>query len=284
MPSLWKKLFIIVAILLVISLVLGGILWQQQKATQTQLADIAAQLEAAKTRLDKIKGEGSWLVDHYPDFRRQISLRLGEGQDAQRFITPDEPAVSAKVQEITGGYAEDVKECWADYERLYSWIVMNIEYAPDSYIPVLPEPMNETLRWEEGFWRMPAETIRDEAGDCEDMAVLLVSMLLNYNEGRLPVWAVGIENSGPEPARHIALAFPVEGNRLTILDPAAKYHTIFPIGWGLAADDVSVAVNDWLSHWAEKMSGAHVYLAFSEDIYQEFSSTEEFIKWVNEQY
>ena len=281
MPSLWKKLLIIVSVLLVISLIFGGILWQQLKATKTQLADTTTQLEAAKIRIDKITGEGSWLVDHYPEFKKQIIMRLGEGQDAQHFITPDDPAVTAKVQEIAGGQAEDAKEWWADYKRLYSWIIMNIEYAPDSYIPILPEPMDETLRWEEGFWRMPAETLKDEAGDCEDMTVLLVSMLLNYNDRMHPVWVIGIESSKPEPVRHIALAFPVEHNRLTILDPSARYHTIFPIGWGLAADDASVAVNDWLSRWAEKMSDAQVYLAFSEDFYQEFNSTEEFIEWVN---
>lgn len=281
MSSLWKKLFIIASVVLVISLVFG-ITWRQQlKSTSTQLADKTAQLEAAETRLDRIKGEGSWLVDHYPDLKKQISIRLGEGQDGQRFITPDDPAVSAKVQEITGGYAEDTKERWADYERLYSWVVINIEYTLDTYTPILPEPMNETLKWQEGFWRTPAETIRDEAGDCEDLAVLLVSMLLNYNEGRLIVWIIGIESSAPEPSRHIALAFPVENNQLTVLDPTAQYYTIFPIGWGLAADDVSVAVHDWLSRWEEKMNDAQVYMAFSQDVYQEFSSTEEFIEWVN---
>jgi len=281
MSSLQKKLFTIVFVLLVISLILSISLWQQLKVTKSQLADTTAQLRAAETRIDRIKGEGSWLVDHYPDFRKQISMRLGEGQDAQHFITPDDPAVSTKVQEIAGGYAEDVKEWWADYERMYFWVIRNIEYAPDSHTPILPEPMNETLRWQEGFWRMPAETIRDKAGDCEDMTALLASMLLNYNERRHPVWAIGIESYKPKPARHIALAFPVEGKRLTILDPTARYYTIFPIGWGIAAYEPSIAVSDWLFRWAEKMNDAYVYMVFSEDVYQEFSSTEEFIEWVN---
>ena len=280
---MWKKLFIIVSGLLVISLILGGSLWHQLKVTKTQLANTTAQLKAIETQLDKAKDEGSWLVDHYPNFREQISRRLGRGPDTQSFVTPDDPTVSTKVQEITGGYAEDAKERWADYSRLYSWIIMNIEYARDSHTPVLPEPMSETLEWEEGFWRMPTETIRDRAGDCEDMVVLLVSMLLNYNEGRLPVWAVGIRTSGQKSEAHIALAFPVEGNKLTILDPAARYHTTFPCGFGIAAEDVSVAVNAWLSRWAEKMGNAHIHLAFSDKFYQEFSSTEEFIEWVKKQ-
>ncbi|GAI55505.1 unnamed protein product, partial [marine sediment metagenome] len=60
MPSLWKKLFIIASALLVASLILGISVWQQ-------LADTTVQLKTAETRIDKIQGEGSWLVDHYPE-------------------------------------------------------------------------------------------------------------------------------------------------------------------------------------------------------------------------
>ncbi len=109
-----------------------------------------------------------------------------------------------------------------DYKHMYFWIVTNIEYTLDSYLPILPEPMNETVKWQDGFLRMPAETLRDRAGDCEDMSALLPSMLLNYNGGQHPVWMIGIEISRPEPARHIAIAFPVAENRLTMLDPTAR--------------------------------------------------------------
>ena len=281
MTDLRKKLFVTATILLTVSLVLGGSLWKQLGAIETKLADTTARLNAAEARIEQIKGEGSWLVDYYPELRTQIGLRLGEGPDARHFITPDDPAVSTKVQEITGGYSEDSKEWWADYEHLYRWVITNVEYTIDGYIPVLPEPMNETLEWQLGFWRTPAETIRDEAGDCEDMSALLISMLLNYNGRQHPVWGIGIESSKPEPARHIAVAFPVIENRITILDPTARYHTVSPVGWGMAAYDAQVATDDWLARWAEKMSDARVYMVFSEDFYQEFNSTGEFIEWVN---
>ena len=76
---------------------------------------------------------------------------------------------------------------------LYHWVVNNVEYSHDSYFPVIPEVMGSPLIWWEECWRMPAETLEDEAGDCEDMAVLLASLMLSYNNGSYAVWAIEIK-------------------------------------------------------------------------------------------
>ncbi len=216
------------------------------------------------------------MLNDYSELREQINIRLGKEQDTQSFITPDDSEVSAKVQEITGDYSEDVNELWRDYERLYRWVVKNIGYNEDSYTPFLPDVMNGNLRWAHEFWRMPAETLDDKVGDCEDMAVLLASMLSNYNQGDYAVWALGIKN---KDTAHLAVAFPVEGNKLTILDPAGNYYTGYYSG-GLRADDTAVAVSAWLSHWAKEMPSAQIDEVFSNEFYREFSSTDEFINWV----
>lgn len=294
MQGLWKKSFIISTALLVITLVFFANLLYSLTATKTQLVNTSAQLESIQNRLDSVtaqldslepdpnslKAQNRWMLDSYAELRRQISLRSGKGPDVQLFITPDEPIISDKVKEIAGSYSEDVQEQWGDYERMSRWVMKNITYSQDTYTPVLPEQMSGTVEWEEGFWKMPAEAINDGAGDCEDMAVLLVSMFLNYNERRFPVWVVGIRNDGPEAKAHVAVAFPVENQQLTIIDPAGWYQTIFPVGWGLAAEPVRTAVDTWIAHWEEKMSGAYVYMAFSENIYQDFSNTQEFVHWV----
>lgn len=323
MQSLWKKLFIIVVVLLAFSIIFSVFLWYQLDTTETQLDTTKTELEITKTQLDttkieleiaiaqldttraqlevtktqlnttemqldttkaQLEAEESkrlQMLNNYSDLRKEISLRLGNGQDCQGFITPDDPEVSAKVLEITGGYAQDVDEFWRDYQRLYQWVTKNIKYTTDSYTPILPELMDGTLAWKQEFWRMPTETLKDKAGDCEDMAVLLASMLSNYNEGSFAVWAVGIQTSVPEYKGHLAVAFPVEGNQLTILDPAGSYYTGDYSG-GLRAYDVAVAVNKWLSHQAKDMPGAQIFMAFSDEFYREFSSTEEFIRWVKE--
>ena len=118
-------MFIITAVLMVISLTLGVSSW-------LRLNEIAAQ-----------KVEQDQILDNYADMREQINLRLGLRQDGQSFITPDEPEISAKVQEITGGYAEG--ELWHDYSRLFQWVMRNVEYSLDSPTPLLPPSAGGTL-------------------------------------------------------------------------------------------------------------------------------------------
>jgi len=276
-PGLWKKSFIAATLLLVISLILSGTLWHQLNATKIQLNDTIAQLSAVKPTMDGLKAERDWILRSYADMRRQINVRSGIKQDCQYFITPDDPEIAAKVQEVTNGYSR--KYLWRDYGRLYMWIIRNIQYSLDSPTPLLPEYINGALEWRGDFWRMPVETLRDETGDCEDTALLLASMLLNYNQKRFPVWIVGVRTFGLKPEAHIALAIPCTNNQLTIFDMAAHYYTQFPVYGGFGSKNVSLAVNDWLTHLEDEIPGAQIYLAFSENFYREFSSTREFIDW-----
>jgi len=261
----------------------------QLDVTMTQLTMTTAQLDTtkkelttAKSQLETVKNENSQMLNQYAGLKKQISVRLAPTpQDKQSFITPNNATVSAKVQEITGGYSENVNEVWKDYERLYRWVVNNISYSYDSYMPVLPGTISGELTWWEECWRMPEETLADETGDCEDVAVLLASMLRSYNEGRYRIWVLVIRSSVPEAAGHVAVAFPVTDGRLTILDPAGNYYTGYRTG-SLGSESVSVAVNKWLSHWASEMPGAEIIEAFSEDFHEEFSGTAEFLTWIKE--
>jgi hypothetical protein len=89
--------------------------------------------------------------------------------DRQSFITPSDTSVSKKVQEITGVPSEAASEQWRAYENLYRWIVKNTEPSIDSYTPVHPIILSDTISWKKDFWRMPSETLKDKTGDCEDM-------------------------------------------------------------------------------------------------------------------
>jgi len=277
--GLWKKLFIVVTVLLVISIILGGSLWHQLNTIKIQLNNITAQLNAIQPEMDRLKAEQDRILSGYNNLKKQIDLRLGIRQDGQCFITPDDPVISAKVQEITGGYSEDADEFWKDHGRLFQWVIWNIEYSADSPIPLLPESINGTLEWGKDFWRMPVETLRDGTGDCEDMAVLLASMLLNYTQRNYTVWIVGARTFGSTPKAHVAVALPIENNQLTIFDPASRYYTPFPTIGGIGTQEVTLAVDDWLTRLAEEIPGAQIYVVFSEDFYQEFTTTEEFIDW-----
>ncbi len=273
-------------ILLVASIIFSGSLWyqlrvinQQLDDTKVQLNDIKAQLDSVKPEME-LKAEQEQMLSDYTSLREQINLRLGFREDGQRFIIPDAPEISAKVQEITEGYSEDPKEFWGDYGRLFRWILKNIEYSSDSPTPILPESIGGTLEWRGDFWRTPVETIRDGTGDCEDLSTLLASMLLNYNQRRFTVWVMGIQTFGPTPKAHVAVAIPIENHQLTIFDPTGRYYTPFTTIGGIGTQEVTLAIADWTTHLKDEMPGAQVYVIFSEDIYQEFSNTQEFIDWV----
>jgi len=282
MQSLWKKLFIAVTVLLVISFALDASLWHQLNATKSQLNDITAQLNAVQPGMDSLKAERDRVVSGYANLREQINLRLGIGQDSQSFITPDDPEISAKVQGITGGYSEE--KLWKDYARLSQWTMRNIKYSLDSPVPLLPESVDGTLEWGKDFWRTPIETIRDGTGDCEDISLLLTSMLLNYNQRRFPVCVVGVKTTGPEPRAHVAVAILSENNQLSIFDIVGRYYTPFSTVGGFGSQDVPLALDHWLNHIKEEMPGAQIYVVFSENFYKEFSGNEEFIDWVSKVY
>jgi len=286
MQSLWKKLFIAVTVLLVISFALDASLWQQLNATRiqlnetiSQLNDTTAQLNAVSPGMDSLIAERDRVLNSYADLRRQINLRLGVGQDCQSFITPDDPEISAWVQEITGGYSEE--ELWKDYARLFQWTMRNVKYSLDSPVPILPESPDGTLEWKKDFWRTPVQTISDGTGDCEDISLLLTSLMLNYNQRRYPVWIVGVKTTGSNPRAHVAVAIPSANNQLSFFDIPGRYYTPFANVGGFGSQDVPQALTHWLNHLEEEMVGAQVYVAFSENFYQEFSGNEEFIDWAS---
>ncbi|MFQ6122206.1 MAG: transglutaminase-like domain-containing protein [Dehalococcoidales bacterium] len=273
--GLWKKLFIGAAVLLVISLVFDGILWHR-------LNDTTAQLNAIQPEMDSLKAERDQMLSSYVSLRDQINLRLGFRQDGQRLINPDDPEVVAKVQEITDGYSEE--ELWHDYASLYQWTMRNIKYSLDSPTPILPESVTGTLEWGYDFWRTPAETIRDGTGDCEDISVLLTSMLLNYNQRKFPVCVIGIQTAGSNPKAHVAVAILNEGDQLSIFDITGRYWTPFSDMGGFGTQEISLALNHWFNHLKDELPDPQVYVVFSENLYLEFSSNEEFIDWARRVY
>ena len=272
-PDRWKKLFLTSAALLIVSLVLGISAWYQVYFIRTELKSLSTELQG-------LKDEGNRTLQSYSDMRVQINYRLGFGEVNPAFITPDDPEISALVQEITDGYSE--RELWQDYGRLYQWTMRNIMYSLDSRTPLLPERVNGELEWGGDFWRFPIETLNDRTGDCEDTALLLTSMMLNYNERKYPVWIVGIKTDGDDARAHVAVAIPCADNKLSFFDISGHYYTPFLTIGGFGSQYVPLALNHWLSHLEDEMPGAQVYVVFSEYFYQEFSGNQEFTDWASQ--
>jgi hypothetical protein len=80
--------------------------------------------------------------------------------DVRQYITPDDPSVQVLLPQII----ED-KAFWrTDFGGIQIWVDNNIDYVPDV----------------DGHWQTPAETLSRRAGDCEDYAILLCSLLRAY--------------------------------------------------------------------------------------------------------
>jgi len=235
-------------------------------------------LDATKNQLQIIEDDNALMLGQYASFKREIEYRAGViKQDCQGFITPNNNLVSEKAREITGGYSEDTNERWRDYYRLYEWVVNNIHYSYDSNIPLLPESLTGELIWHKSYWRLPEETLIDKTGDCEDMAVLLVSLMRSYNQEKYTIWGIRISSGVPDASSHIGVALPVEGGRLTIVDPAGNYYT----GSGsLSSESFSVAVNKWSVHLESKIPEGFISGVFTDDFYYEFNNTAEFLTWI----
>jgi len=162
---------------------------------------------------------------------------------------------------------------------MFRWITQNITYAPDTYTPLIPESSSESIMWSPEFWRTPEETLKDRAGDCEDLSVLLASMILNYNKAQYSVWIIIMGN---KTEGHIAVCLPVSGEMLTIMDPTTFYIT-GPNTIVLSSRDVTTAVNDWLKHWEKKIPDAQIKSVFNNKFRQDFTNTKEFINWAKKQ-
>jgi hypothetical protein len=250
-------------------------------STKAQLTETKQEVSTVIGQLEISQQENMRFLNGYTALMSEIFARLGFKEDREKFITPDSPLIITKASAIAGPFSNDNHERWQDYLRLYQWVFDNIEYSSDTGLPILPATPDGSLRWLSEFFKTPEETLEDGNGDCEDMANLLASLLLSYVDQQYAVWVIEIRP--PTGSGHVAVALPVTGDELTILDPAGMYFTGYSTGY-LSSDDIATAIHDWLAHWAIDMPGAEVTAVYSSDFYQEFTGADDFIDWAINRY
>jgi transglutaminase-like putative cysteine protease len=214
-------------------------------------------------------------VDAYSSLRDSVNNRWS-GANASVFVTPDDPLVRGLVLNITGGWTDNssTAELFSDLKKLYDWVVDNIDYRYDGLYPVLPDKPMGNLRFVDEMWQMPSETLKLRMGDCEDMAILLASMIRAYGAS---AELIVIEN---ETIGHMAVQVPLGEGEIIILDPAGRYYTRNETG-ALGPRDIWVEINSWLSYWANAgFMNTNVTRVFSDKIDKRFNSTEEYIEWM----
>ncbi|MBO3798888.1 MAG: hypothetical protein QXU11_09475 [Thermoproteota archaeon] len=230
-----------------------------------------------------------------------LGVRSPYNEECCRFITIDDPQVRSLVRSITNGWDGTNDDFWRDLSNLQGWVVQNIGYSYDTYSPSLTfvtrylylSSGEYVLRypsvsyWRKDFWRFPNETLDDKHGDCEDQAILLLSMMrcyFKYCVGTLySAYAMCI--SGPsETSSHVAVVVPAAGGKIAIFDPAGKYVTgleLFLIRW-VTARPAEEAIKEYLRYWQSSgYAFTYVDCVFNEAIYKSFNSLSEFVSWIS---
>lgn len=193
---------------------------------------------------------------------------------------PDDSSVEQIVTEITGGWSDPSNwdEFWDDVKAMYDWVVNHTEYRYDGLFPILPNELSGDAQYHDEMWQFPNETLSLGRGDCEDMAILLCSMILRYTGEEY--WTECITLAGSNNG-HMGVQIPVGENKLAILDPAGHYYTS-DVGGSLVSKNISIEINNWLDSWESELgSGAYVSGVFANYLDETFSSTSEYISWMS---
>jgi len=257
--------------------------WLQGNITyyESQIASLNSQIASLQGEITRLNGIVATLqayVAAYENLRDKVNQRWDQ-VNVEPFITPQDQAIRDIVYAITGGWSNpsDWNEYWNDVKAMYTWVVDNIEYRYDGLYPMLPNDPSGDLHFFNEMWQFPNETLSLRKGDCEDMAILLCSMIRFYSGMKYPVECIIIVNS---TLGHMAVQMPVPGYKLVILDPAGKYYS-HDIWGNIAFNDITTEINNWLNYWKPYM-GSDVYVSriFSDYLDKTFTSTNEYITWM----
>ncbi|MBS7634104.1 hypothetical protein KEJ34_01185 [Candidatus Bathyarchaeota archaeon] len=256
--------------------------WLQGNITyyNSQMNSLNSQVVNLQNKISSLNSQISILQDYvsaYQSLREKVNHRWNQ-ISVEPFITPRDQAVIEIVYSITGGWSNpsDFDECWKDIKTMYNWVVNNIEYRYDGLYPILPyEPSGDLSFWDE-MWQFPNETLNLKKGDCEDMAILLCSMIRCYEE-QCSAEVITIRSS---LSGHSAVQILVKDYKLIILDPVGKYYSCDY--WGnIVFNDITAEINNWLNYWKPAMgSDVYVWRIFSDHIDKKFISTREYIAWM----
>jgi hypothetical protein len=231
-----------------------------------------------RTQYDALLASYNATPTEYDQLRYQIDQRA-QHYDIYEFITANDPSVQQITTQITGGRSNtsDWNEYWTDTKALYDWVVSNITYNYDGFYPILPLSLPGNVTFITEMWQFPNETLSVKRGDCEDMAILLCSMVRFYVENNY--WTECIWIAGSDGA-HVAVQIPVSEDKLAILDPAGNYYTSDALGH-LVSKDISTEVGTWLDYWKPQLGNdVGVYRVFADYMDQTFISTNEYTAWM----
>lgn len=203
-----------------------------------------------------------------------VNLRWSRA-DPRVFVTPDDPSVQATARAVVYGNINPVRdEDLRFYLRLlFDWVSVNIRVRPDSLYPILPPAPGGPISFVSEVWQFPNETLALRSGDCEDAAVLLLSMVRFYAP-RLKAACIIVEG---DRGGHMAVVVSKGSGMIAVLDPGLYYCTKDEAG-KVAFKPLAYEVTNWLRLVEQRIGlGAKVTMLFNDGVAETFRSTNEFI-------
>ena len=238
--------------------------------------------QALQEMYNELQTEYNQYVENYQALKTMTDLRTLQGP-LEDFITPNDPAVVSLVHSITGEKGNATapsSSYWKDIKAMYDWVANNIKYREDSLYPVLPnDPADSVangLTQTDSASQFPNETIAFHAGDCDDIASLLTSMIRCYFNDQFLVECIWITGTN---AGHVGVVIPFSGDQIVILDPIRGYYSHDTLG-NIALNMISSEIYNWLNLWRSSLGNdVHVYRVYSDYMDKTFNGTEDYINW-----
>ena len=196
------------------------------------------------------------------EYKNKVEMRIPSGSDKCKFITPDDLQIKTKTASVLGNNF-DGKLTWNDMGKINKWISKNIKYNRDVYVGKKGDIGTEC-------WQYPNETLKLKYGDCEDHALLMISMCL-AEENVKWIYCAEVEfQKGNEKVGHVCIFINVENDQMFIFDPTN--------GWDSGSSkEETKAMNEYC-----KNSGYNVIRiksVFGQNTFKTFNSNEEFYNW-----
>lgn len=245
-----------------------NILSNEYDSMEYQLSKKKNEYTALKSDFDDLQWDYNSLQSNYNNLLEEnlgYSIRYGDGSDCELFITPNDYYVNQKMYSILN-YNSDGDLTWEDIKAINNWVGNNINYNHDTFIG---ERRN--------CYQYPSETLELGWGDCEDHAVLMISLCKAEEQVSWMYCAIVEFIINGMDFYHACVFVDVTDDKLYILDPTDKpawYEFWTDVWHSSSAKSEYDALNEYRTQLGA--SSIQVLKIFNEYTYYDFNNNQEF--------